>query len=644
LLSTFVVTSIADSGPGTLRQAILDSNASAGPNTITFDLQGSTTIMPTSPLPRIVNDVIIDGFTQPGYAGHPLVVLDGSNAGNSNSYGGGTPGLNLFTGGTGTIRGLAIDNWTGPGILVLEAGDPEVISGNYIGTDASGKTAAGNGIGIDLFGSAHDTIGGTVASAGNLIVNNHKWGVVLAQAFNSQIVDNVISGNTLDGILIQGSGNSVQGNLIGTDPTGSTALGNGIGVAIEMPSNTIGGSTAAARNIISGNTNCGVELLALASTGEAGNDNLIEGNYIGTNANGNAAVPNYDGVVIGESFGSTVGGTLAGAGNLISGNTNYGVAIFSSPIDTNGQNLIVGNHIGTDAAGNAAVPNRIGVVVSGTPDNTVGGTSPAARNLISGNAVYGIIVTSSNANTVSGNYIGVNVGGTAALSNGVGIDIVSSGDNTIGGTETGAGNLISGNFWYGVQIAGGLGNLVEGNLIGLSANQSNALSSKIGVFVQNSSNNTIGGTTSGAGNIIAEDGWGVRISGGTGNAIQGNSIFGNTVLGIQLLNGGNNNQPAPVLSSATNAGGITTVSGTLTAAANTTYTLEFFWTPAHYATGADVQGKTFLLRVQVTTNANGVATFSIPLPLQVPAGDFVTATATDPNDDTSQFSNGVQVS
>ena len=111
-----------------------------------------------------------------------------------------------------------------------------------------------------------------------------------------------------------------------------------------------------------------------------------------------------------------------------------------------------------------------------------------------------------------------------------------------------------------------------------------------------------------------------------------------------LLNTGNNNQAAPVLSAATNSGGTTTVSGTFSGAANTTYTLEFFWTPAHYATGSDVQGKTFVERVQVTTNASGVATFSIALPFQVPVGDFVTATATDPGGNTSPFSNGVQVS
>jgi titin len=823
LPSTYTVTSPADSGPGTLRQAILDTDTSSGPYTINFDLQGLTTIKPTSPLPGLGNNTIIDGTTQPGYAGTPLVVLDGSSAG---TYldGSGIPGLEIIRGG-GTIRGLAIDHWSGPGIL-LEQASNEVITGNYIGTDATGTLAAGNNAGVEVFNrfTGNDTIGGTAVGAGNLIAYNNTEGILVGAA-NTTIAGNVIVGNRVDGVLVRSSLNTVQGNFIGTDATGSAAFGNTNGVVIESSNNMIGGPSLGAGNVISGNTNYGVAVLTYSAP-SLPTGNLIEGNDIGTNASGTAALPNLIGVFSNGGFNNTIGGVATGAGNLISGNTDYGIAFLGSPgystanliqgnrigTDQSGdtslpnsigvlingagnatvggtaaadgnlisgnsqfgvdlqspgttlqgnligtdaagtaalpngdgivssaasntiggtqsgagnlisgntndgiellpgassnqvlgntigtdptgstalgnyygvyvygassntiggsaagnlisgnrqyglalsgigasQNQVLDNFIGTDRGGDAALPNVIGVIVNGAANNTIGGGTTATRNLISGNTLDGIVISNSGAtaNTVTGNYIGVNAAGTVALSNGVGIQMASAPSNTIGGTAAGAGNLISGNFWYGVQITGATatGNLLEGNVIGLSANHSNSLSSKVGVYLLNASNNTIGGTTSGAGNIIAENGWGVRISGGTGDAILGNSIFGNTVLGIQLLNGGDNNQPAPVLSSATNAGGITTVSGTLTAAANTTYTLEFFWTPAHYATGADVQGKTFLLRVQVTTNANGVATFSIPLPLQVPAGDFVTATATDPNDDTSQFSNGVQVS
>jgi titin len=777
LLSVFAVTSNADSGPGTLRQAILDANAHPGSDTITFDLTGSTSILPTTPLPISTDTMAIDGTTQPGYAGHPLIVLDGGNAGTN--HGAGVPGLDLG-GGSGSIRGLVIDDWSGPGILV---GTPNaVITGTYLGIDASGTVAAGNADGIEIGSSSgHVTIGGTAAGAGNLI-----------------------SGNRVAGVLLEAAGNLLQGNYIGANAAGTNALANNSGIACESVSNTIGGVQAGAGNLISGNFNAGVVL----SEG----DNLLQGNYIGTNAAGTAALGNYDGIDC-YSVGNTIGETQAGARNLISGNKAYGVAVESGNlvqgnyIGTNvsgtaalgndggvivydryvtvagnlisgntsfgieltdriyGGNLVVDNHIGTDATGtaalgnedgvivdgphniigaagagnlisgnrkyglvlsgfnasqnevrdnyigtdatgtatlgnydgvivtnapdnsiggfntgnvisgnrqngvvlfgaeastnavqdnfigtnrtgDAALPNRVGVVVDGAPDNTVGFTDTADRNLISGNTSYGIVIANPGAtgNTVTGNWIGVNAAGTAALSNGVGIQITAS-SNTIGGTALGAGNLISGNFWYGVQISGAAatGNLVEANVIGLSANHANALSNKVGVYLQNAANNTIGGTTTGAGNIIAENGWGVRIQAGSNNVILGNSIFGNTVLGIQLLSGGNNNQAAPVLGSAINSPGATTVYGTLMGAANTTYTLEFFATQAHYAAGTDVQGETFLGRARVTTLAQGVVSFSATLSLMVPAGEFVTATVTDPNGNTSQFSNGLQV-
>jgi hypothetical protein len=514
-------------------------------------------------------------------------------------------------------------------------------------------------------------IGGTTTGAGNVISGNSNYGIELLHNFTG-----VTPGDS-------NGGNVVEGNRIGTNAAGTAALPNFDGVVINgAVQDTIGGTVAGAGNLISGNTNNGIDLVGLVGSSFGTGNSLIQGNYIGTNAAGTAALPNYNGIHAEGLNGAanvssnTIGGIAGplgdlqyGGGNVISGNTHYGIELVGGPEgDGTEGNLIQGNYIGTNAAGDAALPNLAGVFINGSDYNTVGGTvfnadSFGGGNLISGNTLYGIVIANASAthNTVMLNSIGLNAAGKAALPNGVGIEILNSGGNTIGTstlispfprlTFVTAGNVISGNTWYGVQISGNpvganvrvVGNVVEGNVIGLSANHSNAIPNKVGVYVQNASSNTIGGTAANTSNVIAENGWGVRVDGGTGNAILGNAIFGNSVLNIQLLNGGNNSQVAPVLSEATNSGGITTVSASLYAAPNTTYTVEFFWKTTIHLPESQVESMTFVARFQVTTNAFGFNTFSIPLPLSIAAGDFVSATVTDPNGNTSQFSNWVQV-
>jgi hypothetical protein len=146
------------------------------------------------------------------------------------------------------------------------------VQGNHIGTDVAGTTALGNFIGVYLYGASGNTIGGTVTGAGNLI-----------------------SGNYSVGVWVTGANNQVQGDYIGTDASGTQALANGDdGVFIYGPNNTVGGTTAAARNIISANHNPGVSLIGAVTTG-----NLIEGNYIGTDVSGKAGLGNSNfGVLI----------------------------------------------------------------------------------------------------------------------------------------------------------------------------------------------------------------------------------------------------------------------------------------------------------------------------------------------------------
>jgi hypothetical protein len=244
------------------------------------------------------------------------------------------------------------------------------------------------------------------------------------------------------------------------------ALANGEGVDIKGgTNNTVGGTAAGAGNTISGNSGQGIRIYGSGTTG-----NVIEGNRIGTTPDGLSALPNAsDGVdiVFGASS-NIIGGTVAGSGNLISGNKQYGIDLSVS--GTSG-NLVEGNLIGTNPAGSAALANEYGVFIdSGASGNTIGGTVSAAGNLISGNAFDGVHLEGSgtSGNIIQGNKIGTNANGSAALANGgSGVEIDNGpNNNTVGGSATGAGNLISGNKIYGVGLNGtGVAGNVTGNLV-----------------------------------------------------------------------------------------------------------------------------------------------------------------------------------
>ena len=221
--------------------------------------------------------------------------------------------------------------------------------------------------------------------------------------------------------------------------------------------NTIGGTSAGAANLISGNVTAGVAI------GDGSSNNVVEGNEIGTTKDGATTLPNGEGVALGIAVGSfitepsalnnTIGGTAAGAGNLISGNTGYGIDM--SDIGAT-DNLVVGNRIGTNAAGTAALANGGGVLI-GAPDNTIGGTTAGALNLISGNHM-GVRIDGASAtgNLIIGNQVGTDFTGTAVLiqdEGEYGIYVNAASGNTIGGTGPGAGNLISGN-GEGVYVFG----------------------------------------------------------------------------------------------------------------------------------------------------------------------------------------------
>jgi photosystem II stability/assembly factor-like uncharacterized protein len=531
----------------------------------------------------------------------------------------------------------------GTGIFLTGAGaTSNTIRGNKIGTDITGTADVGNGSdGIAIDGSTNNTIGGTTAADRN-----------------------IISGNNQNGIRISGStatGNLVQGNYIGTDVTGTVALSNnqiGVNIILNAPGNTIGGTTASARNIISGNNSSGISISGSTATG-----NMVQGNYIGTDVTGAAALGNGLGVGV---FGSnnTIGGTAAGAGNLISGNqlgmeTNSGTG-----------NLIQGNLIGTNAAGTAALGNTSGGILCGSSNNTIGGTVAGARNIISGNGGHGVRIRNTggptpppSGNQVIGNYIGTDVTGAIDLGNAQdGVHIIGGSSNTIGGTSIAARNVISGNDSNGVNINSTTtnDNTVQGNLIGLQADGATAMpNSQAGVLITGPglpSNNTIGGAAAGAGNVIANNGAGgvvINFSAftpGTGNPVLSNSIFSNTGLGIDLGpagvtpndamdadTGANNLQNFPVLTLASSSGGIANVQGTLNSTPSATFTIEFFSNPSCDGSG-NGEGATFLGSTTVMTGGSGNASFDVTFAATILPTHVVTATATDAAGNTSEIS------
>jgi titin len=739
LPAPILVTSTADSGAHTLRQAIITANSSSGLQTIDFKMSGTGvhTIKLGSALPTITNSVIIDGTSQTGYTNRPLIEINGANAGNN------VDGLYITAGGC-TIQGLDIDKFLGTGI-VLQTGGNNLIEANYIGTDPTGTVAKGN----------RDT--------GLLIFNGSA---------NNRIIQNVISANGSTngdaGVYVSDAGtngNVFQGNFVGTDKTGTVALGNG-GVGIYLANgaqNTLIGTNGdgindiAERNIISGN---GYQGIAIQGTSSGANTTgtVVAGNYVGTNAAGTGALANgNNGVYILAGASNNRIGTngtdvdAAAEGNLISGNTFDGVAISDSGTSSN---TVAGNLIGTDVTGTIAVPNADGGIdiFNGATSNTIGydGSSSGAvaaleRNIISGNGATpgfaGVFISDSgtNLNVIAGNYVGVDISGTKPLGNtGVGVYLANGASNNRIGTDgNGVGdtfetNVLSANAYQGVAIQGTAsgtdtdGNIVAGNLIGtdrtgtlLLGNGNNgvlifagAQSNRIGTNGTDSDfaaegNVIAGNSLSGvvvsdpstnlnlvAGNWIGTDKsatlslpngeWGVSIHAGaqnnqiggsavlgnviafntqagvsvvdstsTGNSIEANSIFSNGGLGIDLgdsgvqvnhagsTSGPNNLQNYPLITSA-KPGASTVIGGSLNSLPSATYTLDFYANNAPDITFYG-PGQFYLGSTTVTTDGSGNANFSVTLSAATTANQWVTATATDSSGDTSEFSGARQL-
>ena len=431
---------------------------------------------------------------------------------------------------------------------------------------------------------------------------------------------------TIDGYTQNGA--SPNPSLIGTDAVllieidGSLA-GDTDGLLIQHVTNLGAGTTI--RGLII--NNFASNMRAAIRINDDGN-NVIEGNFIGTNASGLLARPNFDGVSIAlGADDNLIGGSTFAAANLISGNINRGVVL-----DTEDNN-IKGNYIGTDRTGQVALGNGAGIVLFQFAANNVIGAfvifNPE-RNTISGNLNGGIIIgTNSVGHDIVANRIGLDVFGLTVLGNGTGAGIQVGGNfttitfNQIAGAST------------GISIGAVTNTVVQGNLIGLPGTANTGP----GIAIFEGNNNLIGGDSA-QGNVIAGNGVGVQVARlnnpADGNAILSNQIFRNAGLGIELVNGANNNQPAPLL---TSADGLNHVVGTLTAAPSTAYQIQFFANAECDPSGSG-EGQTFIGALTAATDGGGMLAFDQMLG-STPGLPIITATATDPNNNTSQFSNCV---
>ncbi len=580
---TNIVSTTADGGPGSLRAAIYYANDHPGA-TVRFNIptndpglsNGVYTIYVSGQLPPLVADgTVIDATTQPGYEGSPIVALDGSQVIPQIEFAIG--GLYIYAGNC-VLRGLAIDHFTNSGInLLYNYAASNRVQGCYIGLAANGATAAPNGYeGINISAGAQaNVIGGANAGQRNVISGNAGYGITITSTnSNGNVVGgnyigldasgtfavgntyngigiwagscsniiggsnsgagNVISGNAGYGIYISDSnttGTVVQGNLIGADARGTNALPNsymGVGVWSGAADTLIGGTTAAARNIISGNGNNGVTLGGGGSGG-----NVIEGNYIGVTSNGLSALPNDGwGVYVETSLQSN----LIEA-NVISGNASDGIYLYQS---TN--NVVQGNEIGVAANGVTALPNSAhGVYLYLSESNLIGGTVAGEGNVISGNAGGGIFFDEATNNVVQGNAIGVAADGVTALPNsGIGFYVLASQSNLIGGIVAGAGNVVSANLNDGIQFYGpGTSyNTVAGNFVGTTKTGSSRLGNSYSALslISGPTSNTIGGAAAAARNLLSGSSNydGVYISDASNNVIEGNYI-GTDVGGLVAL-------------------------------------------------------------------------------------------------------------
>jgi parallel beta-helix repeat protein len=610
--------------------------------------------------------------------------------------------------GDGTVAGSGniISANAQNGILLENTAD-NTVEGNTIGLSADGTKALPNGEhGICIRGAWNNTVGGSAANARNIISGNGKSGVYIETSVgragvpaqdnliqgntigpdpagqaafpngecgvfignspSNLIQNNVISGNTTDGVCISGSGaveNIVELNMIGITE-GNQPLGNknnGVRLTQNCSLNTL------LNNVISANLFAGVEISSAFS-------NFIQNNMIGTDKLGKDAMGNQaDGIVLqSTAHGNLVGGSTLEQGNIIAANEGNGVSIKLESYE----NRVSANFIGTDLTGEIPLGNKgAGVFIEDSRANTIGGPERAYRNIISGNAFAGVVIIGSQPspalgarnNGVSNNLIGTDVFGKAGIGNGTDGNELSAGvlihqnasenvveKNVIAATKE-SGVCIKGLIEQGHQPAG---NIVRGNLIGIAEDETKMENQGHGVHIENASGSLIEANT-----IAFNTGSGIFAASGRGNRFSRNNIIDNWGMGIDLLpgekatendpgdpdTGANDLQNFPVLISATaSRSGNLSVTGTFNSLPSTRHILEFFVSLGADPTGYG-EGEKYVGFKEITTGADGNADFTAELPdAGAESEDVITATATafltedgKTVSNTSEFSKGM---
>lgn len=430
--NTYTVTNTNDAGAGSLRQAISDANIYPGTHSIVFNIptsdanyhavQGVWKITPASTLPIIMrSNLLIDGTTQTTNQGNtnsegPEIMLDGNHLFGSDFA------FHLYNVSGVIVKGFIIGRFT-VGIEISGSSNHNTVVGNYIGCNYNATDTLSNTNGIEIMGGPNNnTIGGNTLADRNIVSGNNHVGIRVANANN----------------------NFIKGNYVGLNRTGNGALRNYDGISIEGTSkyNLIGGYTAAERNYVSGNDAYGIPVF-----GSGCNYNIIVGNYVGTDITGNDSIPNTYGVLFddGASF-NMLGGYEPGAGNLLSGNSGYGVFLYNPGTQ---KDSVIGNLIGTNYLGTQALPNSNGMVIDGPTFKHF-----VDSNIISGNRQNGIVIhlAGTDSNTIIRNKIGTDITGTLPLGNTLdGVRIVEGPKrNKIG--RSGEGNIIAFNGGNGITV------------------------------------------------------------------------------------------------------------------------------------------------------------------------------------------------
>lgn len=684
------------SGNCSLPAAIDEANQSPGEDVIEFgDIApsgGPAQIAPSTQL-TVKDPITIDGTTEDSYTGDaPTVLIDGSSLPDSDN-----DGLFLQASANGsTIQALALVDAPRNGIDVE---GNVTIQNCYVGVSTDGATPNGNGSnGIRMFGNENlainNVIGGNsgngihiqgssnfvydnligVDANGTMDVGNGAAGIRIDDSGNYigaclfGCSGNVISGNGTSGIAIHADGQTVITNLIGTNESGTSAIPNNNGIAVESSNNTIGGS-ADERNVISGNEFNGIRIGVGSKT--SANDNTVENNYIGTGASGTSAVPNGNG--------SVEGGVRIDEGtdneilnNVIAGNTANGIRIRgASP-----SNTVQGNRVGVNANGSPLGNAHWGIKVE-TNSNTVGGINSGDGNTVGDNAHAGIRIEGNN-NSVHNNEVGVTSDGTD-VGNGANGMFVSGDNNVIGAVSGGAshGNLVGNSSEDGILIENGSKNALVSNYIGTNANGDSAPNEGNGISIEATSGSASTGNVIGfapgvsipsdvdvdAGlNVITNNGGdGVWISGAgdaTGNSVRGNRIYDNAEIPIDLAGGDedsegktqndngeddadtgpNNLQNFPEINDVTydEEGDEVTIDYTVfTGSSHADYGPNGLTIDFYAASNSEPSGRTYL-DTQFYDSPSSSKQIVIELPSGVSSDDYFVATATDASGNTSE--------